>query len=247
MTEQAYNVLLKATDILLIVLILLSIYSLFTLIRRKGKSIVHISDLYLYLAFGIALWWPILLARPIFFDKSLITYDSEAVNSATNLLVSVLIFSLIGIFIQWCWCSYSIQIEEDKFIYRHLFFGKENILFEDIDINKSKYSFVYEKNDFIKLSSFEILYLVMKNGKEYKFRFEQIIFFISPFDFLFPKVRELGIKMDVIDLKYRKIEAAYEQETAYDSIGKSKNTNNDKILKRKKAKKAKKKAKNKKT
>jgi hypothetical protein len=79
----------------------------------------------------------------------------------------------------------------------------------------------------------------MRNGKEYKFKFDENIFFSSPFHFLYPKVREeLGIYLDCIELKYNKLTDAFTPpKSEYSYSGEKVNKNNDKILKRKKAKK----------
>ena len=250
MTAHQYITLLKITDISLIIFLLVSLYSTYVMINRKGKPIVQILQFYNWFALGCGVFSTIILATLMYFKKNLQynpeTFDSNMLNMGTNLLVFLLIYTTIGIVVQWMCSHYSIEIKDDRFVYHHLFFGKEDILYDDIDVSKSKYSFVDGKYDFIRLNSIDILYLVMIGGKEYKFKFYEYIFLLSPCRFLDPKVRELGIKLDHIDLRYRELDSAYKQESVYDYIDREQNQLNNKIRKRKKAKKAKKKAQNKK-
>lgn len=208
---------------------------------------------YYWFAFGCGIYSATITAISVYIIRNL-QYNSDAFNSdgyinyATNFVIFLLMYTTISIVVQWLWSHYSIEVKDDRFVYNHLFFGKEEILYSDIDIEKSKYCLVSPKGHFVRLSGCETLYLAMKNGKEYKFRFDDNIFLNSPSRFLYPKAREeLGIYLDSINLKYKKLSEAFMPPTAEDSCsGKKLNKNNDKILKRKKAKKAKKKAQNKK-
>ena len=251
MTAQQYITLLKITDISLIIFLLVSLYSTYVMINRKGKPIVQIFQFYNWFALGCGIFSTIILAILVYFKKNLQynpgTFDSHMLNMATNLLIFLLIYTTIGIVVQWMWSHYSIEIKDDRFVYHHLLFGKEDILYNEIDIEKSKYCFVNPKETRVLLTGCETLYLVMKCGKEYRFKFEVRIFLNSPINYLFPKVRELGIFLDSIHLKYRKLSEAFAPPKVEDNYAEKKlNKNNDKILKRKKAKKAKKKAQNKK-
>ena len=250
MNAQQYITLLKITDISQIIFLLVSAYSAYVMIKRKGKPIVQIFQFYYWFALGCGIFSTTILAILVYFKKNLQynpeTFDSHTLNMATNLLIFLLIYTTIGIVVQWMWSHYGIEIKDDRFVYHHLLFGKEDILYNEIDIEKSKYCFVLPRETRVILSGSETLYLVMKDGKEYKFRFEENIFLNNPLSYLFPKVRELGIFLDCIYLKYKKISEAFTSPKPDDRAGKKLNKNNDKILKRKKAKKAKKKAQNKK-
>jgi hypothetical protein len=251
MNAQQYITLLKITDILQIIFLLVSAYSAYVMIKRKGKPIVQIFQFYYWFALGCGIFSTTILAILVYFKKNLQynpeTFDSHTLNMATNLLIFLLIYTTIGIVVQWMCSHYSIEIKDDRFVYHHLFFGKEDILYSEIDIEKSKYCFVNSEKTIIRLSGCETLYLVMKCGKEYRFKFEENIFLNSPIYYLFPKAKELGIFLDSINLKYRKLSEAFSPPELEDNnAGKELNKNNDKILKRKKAKKAKKKAQNKK-
>lgn len=250
MNAHQYITLLKITDVSQIIFLLVSAYSAYVMIKRKGKPIVQIFQFYYWFALGCGIFSTTILAILVYFKKNLQynpeTFDSYMLNMATNLLIFLLIYTTIGIVVQWMCSHYSIEIKNDRFVYHHLFFGKEDILYNEIDIEKSKYCFVNPKETTVILSGSETLYLVMKDGKEYKFRFEENIFLNNPLSYLFPKVRELGIFLDCIYLKYKKISEAFTSPKPDDRAGKKMNKNNDKILKRKKAKKAKKKAQSKK-
>lgn len=250
MNAHQYITLLKITDISQIIFLLVSAYSAYVMIKRKGKPIVQIFQFYYWFALGCGIFSTTILAILMYFEKNLQynpeTFDSNMLNMGTNLLIFLLIYTTIGIVVQWMWSHYSIEIKDDRFVYHHLLFGKEDILYNEIDIEKSKYCFVNPKETTVILSGYETLYLVMKRGKEYRFKFEEIIFLNSPINYLFPKVRELGIFLDSINLKYRKLSEAFTPPKLDDRAGKKLNKNNDKILKRKKAKKAKKKAQSKK-
>lgn len=251
MNVQQYITLLKITDISQIIFLLVSAYSAYVMIKRKGKPIVQIFQFYYWFALGCGIFSTTILAILVYFKKNLQynpeTFDSHMLNMATNLLIFLLIYTTIGIVVQWMCSHYSIEIKNDRFVFHHLFFGKEDILYSEIDIEKSKYCFVNPKVTSVILAGYETLYLVMKCGKEYRFKFEEIIFLNSPINHLFPKVKELGIFLDSINLKYRKLSDAFSPPELEDNYaGKKLNKNNDKILKRKKAKKAKKKAQNKK-
>ena len=220
------------------------------MIKRKGKPIVQIFQFYYWFALGCGIFSTTILAILVYFKRNLQynpeTFDGYTLNMGTNLLIFLLIYTTIGIVVQWMWSHYGIEIKDDRLVYNHLFFGKEDILYDDIDVSKSKYSFVDGKYEFLRFNTIDILYLVMIGGKEYKFKFYEYIFSLSPLKFLKPKVRELGIKIDHVDLRYRELESVYKQESIYDYINREQNQLNDKICKRKKAKKAKKKAQNKK-
>ena len=249
MNAQQYITLLKITDISQIIFLLVSAYSAYVMIKRKGKPIVQIFQFYYWFALGCGIFSTTILAILVYFKKNLQynpeTFDSHMLNMATNLLIFLLIYTTIGIVVQWMWSHYSIEIKDDRFVYHHLLFGKEDILYNEIDIEKSKYCFVNPKETRVLLTGCETLYLVMKCGKEYRFKFEVRIFLNSPINYLFPKVKELGIFLDSIHLKYRKLSEAFAPPKVEDNYaGKKLNKNNDQILKRKKAKKAKKKAQN---
>ena len=250
MNAQQYITLLKITDVSQIIFLLVSAYSAYVLIKRKGKPIVQIFQFYYWFALGCGIFSTTILAILVYFKRNLQydpeTFDGYTLNMGTNLLIFLLIYTTIGIVVQWMWSHYGIEIKDDRFVYHHLLFGKEDILYDEIDIEKSKYCFVNPKETTVILSGSETLYLVMKDGKEYKFRFEVNIFLNNPLSYLFPKVEELGIFLDCIYLKYKKISEAFTSPKPDDRAGKKLNKNNDKILKRKKAKKAKKKAQNKK-
>jgi hypothetical protein len=183
------------------------------MIKRKGKPIVQIHQFYYWFAFGCGIFSTTILAVSVYFKKNLQynpeTFDSYMLNVATNFLIFLLIYSTIGIVVQWMCSHYSIEIKDDRFVYHHLLFGKEDILYDEIDIEKSKYCFVNPKGTSVILAGYETLYLVMKRGKEYRFKFEEIIFLNSPINHLFPKVDELGIFLDSINLKYRKLSEAF--------------------------------------
>lgn len=252
MSAQQYITLLKISDISLIIWLLVTAYSAYVQIRRRGKPIVQIFQFYYWVALGCGIFSATITTILVYIKRNLQynpdTFDSSRINSATNTVIFLLIYTAISIVVQWMWSHYSIEVKDDRFVYNHLFFGKEEILYDDIDIEKSKYCFVHPKGHFVRLSRCETLYLVMRNGQEYKFKFDENIFFNSPFHFLYPKAtEELGIYLDSIDLKYKKLAEAFIPHTPEDSFsGKKPNKNNDKILKRKKARKAKKKAQNKK-
>lgn len=250
MNAQQYITLLKITDISQIIFLLVSAYSAYVMIKRKGKPIVQIFQFYYWFALGCGIFSIAILAILVYFKKNLQynpeTFDSHMLNMATNLLIFLLIYTTISIVVQWMWSHYGIEIKDDRFVYHHLLFGKEDILYNEIDIEKSKYCLVNPKETRVLLTGCETLYLVMKCGKEYRFKFEVRIFLSSPINYLFPKARELGIFLDCIYLKYKKISEAFTSPKPDDRAGKKLNKNNDKILKRKKAKKAKKKVQNKK-
>lgn len=250
MNAQQYITLLKITDVLQIIFLLVSAYSAYVLIKRKGKPIVQIFQFYYWFALGCGIFSTTILAILVYFKRNLQydpeTFDGYTLNMGTNLLIFLLIYTTIGIVVQWMWSHYGIEIKDDRFVYHHLLFGKEDILYDEIDIEKSKYCFVNPKETRVLLTGCETLYLVMKCGKEYRLKFEVRIFLNSPINYLFPKVKELGIFLDSIYLKYKKISEAFTSPKPDDRAGKKLNKNNDKILKRKKAKKAKKKAQNKK-
>jgi len=85
----------------------------------------------------------------------------------------MLILALLGIVQLWMWIHYEIHIQDDKFIYSNLFYGKSIIEFSQIDINNSRYLFVFpkRKRDY----GYELLKLKMKNGEEYIFKLDMLV------------------------------------------------------------------------
>ena len=246
MAEQLYNTLLKITDISLIVMLLLSAYSLYVLIKRKNKTLVHVVNFFLYFAWGCGAFAIYVVTWIVHFKKNQ-AFDAEYVESGFNFWIFILIYIFISISVQWLWSHYSIEITEDRFVYHHFLLGKEEILYDDIDVALSKYSFVEAKWDIVRFSSCDMLHLVLKDGRDYMFKMEESLVGITPLNNLEPKVRALGIKFAVVDLKHQKLEVAYQPPKIEDpSQGKSKKGINDRINKRKKAEKAKKKAQKKK-
>lgn len=239
MNAQQYIILLKFFDISLFIWLLVTVYSVYIQINRKSKQIVQIFKFYYWFALGCGIFSSTITTILVYIEKNLQynpdTFDSVAINSATNVVIFLLIYTAVSIVIQWIWSHYSIEIKDDRFVYNHLFLGKEEILYCDIDIKKSKYCFVNPKSSFVRLNGCETLYLVMKNGKEYKFKFDENIFFSSPFRFLYPKAtEELGIYLDCINLKYKKLSEAFISPTPEDSYPLKRLTkNNDRILKKK--------------
>ena len=243
MAEQLYNTLLKITDISLIVMLLLSAYSLYVLIKRKNKTLVHVVNFFLYFAWGSGACAIYFLTMVVYVKQTHDGFDPQYANSQFFFWIFILIYIFISISVQWLWSHYSIEITEDRFVYHHFLLGKEEILYDDIDVALSKYSFVEAKWDIVRFSSCDMLHLVLKDGRDYMFKMEESLVGITPLNNLGPKVRALGIKFDVVDLKHQKLEVAYQPPEIEDpSQGKSKKGINDRINKRKKAEKAKKKA-----
>ncbi len=241
MTEQFFNALMKITDISLIIMLLVTAYSVYILFKRKNKPIVHIGNFYLYFAWFCAVFVIWVMVMLVYVKKNLI-YDPETINSAVKLLISMLIFIYISISVQWLWSHYGFEVQKDRYVYHRLPFGiKETFLFEDIDVELSKYSSVSEKFEIGGLGGFNILHLVMKDGRKRRIRFDFNIVGLSLFA-LEDQHRDINIKFDFINLKYQKLEEAYQPKFEDPNQGKSKKTGNDRILKRKKAEKAKKKA-----
>ena len=245
MAEQLFNALMKFTDISLVVLLLVTAYSVYILFKRKNKRMVHIANFHLYFAWFCELFVINIMVLLVYIKKNLI-FDPETVDSAYKLLISMLIFIYISISVQWLWSHYSFEIQEDRYVYHRLPFGKkETFLFEDIDVELSKYSSVSEKFEIGALGGFEILHLVMKDGRKRRIRFDFNIVGLSLFA-IEDQHWDINIKFDFINLKYEKLEEAYKPKFEDPYQGKSKKTGNDRILKRKKAAKAKKKARKKK-
>lgn len=245
MTEQFFNTLVKITDISLIVTLLITVYSVYVLFQRKNKPIVHIGNFYLYFAWFCAVFVICLMALFVYVEKNLI-YAPETADSAFKLLIFMIAFEYISISVQWLWSHYSFEIQEDRYVYHRLPFGKkETFMFEDIDVELSKYSSVSEKCEIGALGGFEILHLVMKDGRKRGIRFDFNIVGLSLFA-IEDQHWDINIKFDHINLKYQKLEEAYQPKFEDPYQGKSKKTENDRILKRKKAEKAKKKARKKK-
>ena len=94
-------------------------------------------------------------------------------NNILYLIITMLILALLGIVQLWMWIHYEIHIQDDKFIYSNLFYGKSIIEFSQIDINNSRYLFVFlkGKRDF----GHELLKLKMKNGEEYTFKLDMLV------------------------------------------------------------------------
>ena len=245
MTEQLFYALMKFTDISLIVMLFVTSYSVYVLLKRKNNPSVHISDSYLYLAWGGGVFVIFVLTMLVYVKKNLI-YDQETVDSAFKLLISMLVYIYISISVQWLWSHYSFEIQEDRYVYHRLPFGKREVfLFEDIDVELSKYSSVSEKIEIGGLGGYEIFHLVMKDGRKRRIRFDFCIVGHSVFALKF-QYHDINIKCDHINLKYRKLEEAYRPKFEDPYQGKSKKTDNDRILKRKKTEKAKKKTRKKK-
>ena len=245
MTEQFFNVLMKITDISLIIMLFVTAYSVYILFKRKNKRMVHIANFYLYFAWFCAVFVIWFMAMFVYVKKNLI-YSPETADSAFKLLMSMIVFEYISISVQWMWSHYSFEIQEDRYVYHHLPFGKkETFLFEDIDVELSKYSSVSEKFEIGALGGFEILHLVMKDGRKRRIRFDFNIVGLSLFA-IEDQHWDINIKFDYINLKYQKLEEAYKPKVEDSNLRRSKNTGKDRILKRKKAEKAKKKARKKK-
>ena len=245
MTEQFFNTLVKIIDISLIVMLLFTVYSVYVLFQRKNKPIVHVGNFYLYFAWFCAAFVIWFMAMFVYVKKNLI-YSAETADSAFKLLIFMIAFEYISISVQWLWSHYSFEIQEDRYVYHRLPFGKkETFLFEDIDVELSKYSSVTEKFEIGGLGGFEILHLVMKDGRKRRIRFDFNIVGLSLFA-IENQHWDINIKFDHINLKYQKLEEAYMPKVEDPNPRRSKKTGNDRILKRKKADKAKKKAKKKK-
>lgn len=241
MTEQLFNALMKYTDISLIVMLFVTLYSVYVLIKRKNKPSVHIANFYLYFAWVCGAFVVFVLTMLVYVKKNLI-YDPETVDSAFKLLISMLVFIHVSISVQWLWSHYIFEIQEDRYVYHRLPFGKgEMFLFEDIDVELSKYSAVSEKFEIGGLGGYTILHLVMKDGRKRRIRFDFCIVGLSVFVFE-DQYSDINIKFDHINLKYEKLEEAYKPKIEDPRQGKSKKTGNDRILKRKKVEKAKRKA-----
>ena len=80
-------------------------------------------------------------------------------------MIILFVDSLVGVALLWMWSHYEIHIQDDKFVYCKLFYGKSIIEYDQIDISNSRYIFVIPKGkrDF----GHEVLKLKMKDGKEY--------------------------------------------------------------------------------
>ena len=245
MTEQFFNALVKIIDISLIVMLVITPFSVLTLVKRKNKPIVHIGNFYLYFVWFCEVYVICLMVLFVYVKKNLI-YAPETADSAFKLLISMIVFEYISISVQWMWIHYSFEIQEDRYVYHRLpFCKKETFLFEDIDVELSKYSAVSEKCEIGALGGFEILHLVMKDGRKRGIRFDFNIVGLSLFA-IEDQHRDINIKFDYINLKYQKLEEAYMPKVEDPNPRRSKKTGNDRILKRKKAEKAKKKARKKK-
>lgn len=245
MTEQFFNVLMKITDISLIIMLFVTAYSVYILFKRKNKRMVHIANFYLYFAWFCAAFVIWFMAMFVYVKKNLI-YSPETADSAFKLLIFMIAFEYISISVQWLWSHYSFEIQEDRYVYHRLPFGKkETFQFEDIDVELSKFSSVSEKFEIGALGGFEILHLVMKDGRKRRIRFDFNIVGLSLFA-IEDQHWDINIKFDYINLKYQKLEEAYKPKVEDSNLRRSKNTGNDRILKRKKAEKAKKKARKKK-
>ena len=77
--------------------------------------------------------------------------------------------------IVWIWCHKRYVIYDDKFVHYRCFFGKQEIYYKDIDIEKSKYVFVAPPRDIGYASDDEVLRLTFKDGTTAKFTFYSYI------------------------------------------------------------------------
>lgn len=142
-------------------------YSIIKLKRRTSKYI-YISKFFVYFGYFCITMFLFIFVVAIHFNG--INYKS---NNILYLIITVLILALLGIVQLWMWIHYEIHIQDDKFIYSNLFYGKSIIEFSQIDINNSRYLFVFPKGK--RDYGHELLKLKMKNGEEYTFKLDMLV------------------------------------------------------------------------
>ena len=126
-------------------------YSIIKLKRRTSKYI-YISKFFVYFGYYCITTFLFIFVDAIHFNG--INYKS---NNILYLIITMLILALLGVVLLWMWIHYEIHIQDDKFIYSNLFYGKSIIEFSQIDI----------KNYFQMLNTFNI-YIPMVVEKEFQ-------------------------------------------------------------------------------
>lgn len=167
MNEILYISLLIYLYILFVVALFLIPYAIIK-IKKRIKNCIYISKFFMFFGCFCIFIFYIIFIGAIHINK--IDFQS---NNILFLMISMLIYATLGVVQLWMWTHYEIQIQEDKFIYSNLFYGKKIIKFNDIDISNSRYIFVYPKGkrDF----GHEVLELKMKDGKQYSFKFDDFL------------------------------------------------------------------------
>ena len=137
-------------------------------LKKRSSKYIYISKFFVFFGyFCIAIFYFIFIGA-IHIDG--INYQS---NNIVYLMITMLVLSLLGITQLWMWSHYEIHIQGDKFVYCNLFCGKTIIEFDQIDIENSRYLFVFPKGK--RNYGHEILKLKMKNGKEYVLKLDMLV------------------------------------------------------------------------
>lgn len=166
MNRYLWSFLLHSMYVLSAISLFLILYSI-TKLKKRGNNIIYILKPYLYLGYLLLLAFFIFFVDAIHIDKLDYTDDIAGV------MVAMFFIAILGNIQLWMWVHYEIEILEDKLIYHGVFCGKEIILFDEIDCERSSYIFVHFKNklDF----GHEVLFLKMKSGREYKFKMDAFL------------------------------------------------------------------------
>lgn len=167
MNKIVYYSLLVYLYILFFMSIILIPYSLVKLKKRKNRF-VYILRFFLYFGYYCTGNFYFMFIDAIHIEG--MNYNS---NNMVYLMITIFVAATIGVFLLWIWIHYEIEILDDKIIFRKLFFGKEIICFDQIDVENSRYQFIHpkRKKDF----GHEVLKLKMKNGKQYSIILDELV------------------------------------------------------------------------
>ena len=149
--------------ICIVIDIYLYIVQLLNILKKQKNNIIYVSR---YIFFMLAI---ISIFPHIIFIKSNHTWDGDDIEDIIGFAIIEIIINVATMVFMWICVKYKFIIKEDKFIIHKPFIGKREIIFNDIDKNRSSYQFItYRRKGILKnnimTNNDEQLVLYLNNG-----------------------------------------------------------------------------------